>query len=245
MKFALLFIFIQFGLSASDIVFLRQNSAPKYAQGPKENGLCDLIYKELTEHLKKNSIETKILSTNFPIKRIIKMLEADEGNIFCGASKTEERKGKLIFSDLPVYSVSNVLITHKDNNYYPASLDEFKKSRLKLGSFYGTASSQYIVSIAGKFVSDQVTTLDEAAKLIGEKRIDYFFYHDLGLVELVNTSKYPIKLVPIKYRAIEQYLLYNKNIPQNVVEAINTKMKDLYDSKKINEIWSKFLYMQN
>lgn len=125
MKFALLFIFIQFGLSASDIVFLRQNSAPKYAQGPKENGLCDLIYKELTEYLKKNSIETKILSTNFPIKRIIIMLDANEGNIFCGASMTAERKDKLIYSKTPVYSVSNVLITHKENFYYPSSIEEF------------------------------------------------------------------------------------------------------------------------
>lgn len=208
-------------------------------------GLCDLVYKEIEKEFKteieQDKFEVKIIKTFFPIKRILKMIDEDRTHIFCGASKTLEREINYKFSDKAVYRVSNAMITHRDQKFVPQKIEDLVGKKFHIGAYYATASSQFLKNVQGLTVDDNYTSVELAFKMIESHNIDYFFYHDLGLKYLVRKTTYPIRLIMLPERSVEQFIMMNKNIPQKVADKINQIIEKLYQSKKINEIQAKYL----
>ncbi len=227
---------------SKDFYFLKQNSIPKYHESSeKKASLCGQIYTEIIKNLKHKNIELKIDDTLYPIKRILLKLERGSGHIFCGAGKTKDRKEKFIYSKRPVYSVNNVVMAHASENFIPVKLEEFGQRRIMIGAYFGTSSSEYLKSIKGIQVNDSFTDPEDAFKLIEAKKLRYFFYHDLALNYAVENSNYHLKVIPVKFRSIEQWILYSKKLPENIREAVENEIDELYKSGKIQQIWQKFL----
>lgn len=224
-----------------EVVFLRQNSEPKYAQEESKKGLCDLVYDEIISYLTEKKIATKTITTLLPIKRILRMQKTGEGHVFCGATKNPGREAEYLFSKRPVYSISNVLMAHKDTHFFPEKLADLASGKYKIGAFFGTASADFIKSYAAKNVDAQYTSVENAIKLVSLKKLDYFFYHDLALSNFAKTSKFPVHVSKIKYRALGQYIMMSKKLPPSVVDHINQKLDELYESNKIDKICDQFL----
>jgi len=225
---------------ASDVTFVRQNSKPKYL--PDNSGLCDQIYSTIQERMAAQGVDVAVVSENMPIKRILKLLEVGEADLFCGAGLTDERTKLYLYSELPVYDVSNVIVAHEEESVIPVSFEQIAIDKLVIGAFYGTSSSKWLMSHEEVIVSDNHHSLDNVMELIASKRsLRYFFYHDLGLEHYVRTSGLPIKVMPTKFRTIPQWLLYSRSAEPKHIQMIEDIMRDMTESGELAAIQEQFL----
>ena len=235
-----MFCLLGSGSYAADIVFVKQNSEPKYL--PDHSGLCDQIYAELSQRLSRQGISTTVDEAFYPVKRILAMLEAGQGHAFCGAGVTDERKTLYVYSKIPVYHVSNVILAHKEETVIPTSFAEIAEKQLVIGSFYGTSSSTWLMHQPGVQVSDKHVELDDVVKLISDQKgLRYFFYHDLGLNYYVRKSGLPLQVLPTRYRTIPQNMLYSRELPDALRNAVEDALQDMQDEGVMEQIQLQFL----
>lgn len=227
---------------AADLVFVKQNSEPKYLAD--NSGLCDQIYSELAANLSHQGIDVTVLDIPFPIKRILVMLETGQAHVFCGAGVTEERQQKFNYSWLPVYTVSNVLLAHAEETEVPASFKDIAENKWVIGAFYGTSSATYLRSHDGVLVNDNFHDLEQVTQTIATKPkqgLRYFYYHDLGLNHYVQKSGLPLKVLPTKFRTVDQWLLLSKSMRDADRETLEQALAQLNDSGRLREIQAQFL----
>ena len=233
------------GAAAADVVFLVQNSQPKYLTNhPTEKGLCGDLYLQLQVRLKRKGISSEIHDHSSPVKRIFLLVKTEPGHVFCGATKTAKREKKFRYSSLPLYQVSNVLVARADDHYDPKSYEELAAQGDAVGALYGTTSTNVLRQKIGSLVNDSFTDLESPLKLIGAPpyRLRYFFYHDLGLNYSVKESPYSLRVIGTKFRTFRQWLIYNPDTPENIAEAIELALKDMKDSGELDEIVSRYIY---
>ncbi|MDX1736770.1 MAG: transporter substrate-binding domain-containing protein [Alphaproteobacteria bacterium] len=227
---------------AQDVRATIQNSKPKYLLSQDSvSGLCGEIYTELQKELSKIGINFLIPNIEMPIKRILRDLEEGNADLFCGAGRNEKREEKFIYSIRPVYAVSNVLVSHRDDNLYPKSFDDLRSLDFEIGAFYGTTSSQFLKMQSGIRVNDSFTSLDEALERIGNKqRLRLFYYHDLGLVYLVNTSGLPLRVIPTRFRTVPQWMLYSRKMDMTLLGHVEKALLDIEISGRLSQIQRKY-----
>jgi ABC-type amino acid transport substrate-binding protein len=241
LSFALLLVLTQFSWASSeDIVFTRQNSEPKYL--PNTQGLCDQIYGHLAKRLASSGITTRVDAEAYPIKRILKLMEAEQAQVFCGAGKTESRKKQFGFSSVPVYQVSYVVVAHEDETVIPESFEEFETNGIELGVFYGTSSGSWVKDNTEVKISDNHHSLDNVTKMMANRELlKYFYYHDLGLNYYIEKHELPLKVLPTRFRVIPQWLIYSKNLPVEIREKLDTALEEITESGQLQKIQDQFL----
>lgn len=243
MRYRMLFVFLLMltpTLKADTLIFLKQDSEPKFM--PNGSGLCDQVYRLLANELAKSNINTRIDSNFYPLKRVLKKLEFGEGDVFCGAGDNPQRRKKYVFSALPVYLVSNVIMSHIEEKTDPGSLENIAQKELVIGALYGSNSSKWLMSQTGVKVSDNHHSLDKVSALIAsQKALKYFYYHDLGMNYYVKKNALPLKLWPTKYLTVPQWLLINANVSSELIDAINQAMSALERSEELLKIQQQFL----
>jgi ABC-type amino acid transport substrate-binding protein len=227
--------------AASDLIFVKQNSAPKYFQADKsQTGLCDAIYLSMQTLLERQGKKVSIDTTLYPIKRILAKLEQGNAHVFCGAGRNPERELKFHYSKLPVYAVSNVLLTHETNMYVTSSYQDLQDKKLIIGAFFGTSSARFLKKYEGIRVVDNFKTLDDAMNAVADKKIPYFYYHDLGLVYMVENSQLPIKVMPKKLRTVDQWMIYSRELPTELVETLDEALRIMTEKGTIADINARF-----
>lgn len=237
----LLFIFSGITAASSQITFLKQNSAPKYFEASKRKlGLCDSLYMAMKQELETQGKSAVIDNTLYPIKRILAKIELGEAHVFCGAGRNAEREKKFHYSKLPVYAVSNVLLTHSSNRYVAPDYQDLQNKKLVIGAFFGTSSARFLKKYDGIRVVDNYKTLDDAMTAVAEMKIPYFYYHDLGLVYMVENTELPIKLMPKKLRTVDQWMIFSRKLPPETITSLDQALKTLTDRGVIAGIQARF-----
>lgn len=233
------------GATAADVVFLSQNSQPKYLMNhPTAKGLCGDLYTLLAARLKQKGISSEIQDHYSPINRIFMLVKGSPGYAFCGATKTAKREKKYRYSHLSLYQVSNVLVARADDHYDPKSYEDLVAQGDAVGALYGTSSTNVLRQNIGPLVNDSFTDLESPLKLIGTPpyRLRYFFYHDLGLNYSVKESPYSLRVIGTKFRTFRQWLIYNPETPANIAEAIESALKDIKVSGELDEVVGRYIY---
>jgi len=237
----LLFLFIFSVPTYAELVFLKQNSAPKYFDGDAKNqGLCDLIYGEMKTRLTTEGEAVHINPTFFPIKRILAMTASGEGHVYCGAGRNKKREALFHYSKYPVYRPSNVLVMHQDDQFVAKNYADLQKTDAIIGAFFGASSTTYLKSFDGIHVADHFSELEDGLNAVAKKTIPYFYYHDLGLTYLVKRSKLPIKLMPTKFRTYEHWLLYSHTLSPQQIKQLDATLKSMIDDGKLEEFKARF-----
>lgn len=255
---ALLFLGLLFGsfwlLSAASVwaadMTLRvmvQDSRPKYfvlKEGEAKLariGLCGEIYAQLKQRLSSKGVVVDIPPFSTPIKRIMQMVDSGRADAFCGAGRNAQREKRFIYSSRPVYQVSNVVMTHKDNLENPKTFDDLMKTKLTVGALFGTSSARYLKSRIGDKVMDQIYSLDNALQVVAEKRMGYFFYHDLGLYYLTGNSDLPLRVVPTKFRTTPQWMIYSKKTSSELRSLVEAEIASMEKEGLLKEISEKYM----
>jgi ABC-type amino acid transport substrate-binding protein len=230
-----------------EVLFLIQDSQPKYfltdADSDFEHqkyGLCGDIYRVLQTRLKEKNINSEVRQKYLPIKRIMSNVENKASNVFCGAGRNASREQRFIYSKLPVYHVSNVVASHRDDGYNPSSYDDLKVQQGEVGALYGTSSARFLKDKIGMQPNDRFLDISAALKAVANKKVRYFYYHDLGLNYLVPASKLPLRVVPVKLRSTPQWMIYSKHMSPELTQLLDNLLKDMTDSgelKAINQLY--------
>lgn len=229
------------GPDASQIVFLKQNSKPKYFAS-NHTGLCGELYTALIAHLENMGFTSYIDPENYPIKRILKMLEHGSANVFCGAGRNAQREARFIYSKIPVYTVANVVAARANDDFVPASMNDLVKKQAIVGALYGTSSSAWLKGHEGVRVNDKFHDLDTALEaLANHAELRFFYYHDLGLNYLTEASGLPLKVLPTRFRSTEQWLIYSPETNEASQQALNDSLKAIRDTGELSAIQKKYL----
>lgn len=228
--------------SLDRVVFVKQNSRPKYfAKEENKLGLCGEIYQAIANGLKSQTkVKVEIKDTLFPIKRILSMLEEGSADVYCGAGRNAKRERLYIYSKQPVYYVSNVVAAHRLEKEIPNNYNDLMNKKYVVGAYHGTSSASFLKGHRDIRVNDQFTKFDRAFKLIHEKKLKYFYYHDLGLNHLIKMHNYDIRVLPTKFRTVPQWIIYSKKTPVKVRTLIEKEIERVYKNKEIHKIWAKF-----
>lgn len=176
----------------------------------------------------------------YPIKRVLSKLEKGDADVFCGGAKNADRERRFKFSKLPVYTVSYVLLMHSDDNYLASGYEQLKTDKVLIGAYFGTSSSRFLKNYGGLKVVDSFKSLDGAMEAIANKRIPYFYYHDLGLVHLVKGTKLPIKLMPTKLKSRNHWMLYSRQLDDDLVDKLELALTQISGEGLLDIINSQF-----
>lgn len=217
-----------------------QNSQPKYFANQPEKGLCGDIYASLAKRVKDQGIDLIEDQIEYPIKRILSNLDFNRQGIFCGAGRNKEREERFIYSSVPVYHVSNIVIARKDDPYDPQSIDGLTGVDLKVGAYFGTSSARFLMGHEGVRVLDHFTSLQTALEDVAKGGIRYFYYHDLGLLYLLRNSDLPLRAVPTKFRTVPQWIIYSKKLEPEVIRILDEAVIDMVKSGEIEKIWDNY-----
>ena len=220
-----------------------QNSQPKYILQDDGGitGLCGEIYTALKRKLSVDGVAVSIADHTRPIKRILTDLRTGKSDMFCGAGRNAQREVEFIYSVRPVYHTSNVLVTHENNPFYPKNFTDLKNSKVEVGAFLGTTSAEYLKLQTGVRVNDNFTSLDEALdRVADDEKFRLFYYHDLGLVYLIEKRKLPLRIIPTKFRTVPQWLLYSRMTNKALVAKVEDAMLQMEVSGELADIQSRY-----
>ncbi|WP_286238968.1 substrate-binding periplasmic protein [Neptuniibacter halophilus] len=221
---------------------LVQNSQPKYfLENANLGGLCGEIYQRLKSRLAQRQVELKIDTQYLPIKRILREVEMGPAGIYCGAGRNAEREKRFIYSAIPVYSVSNVVLAHQDEAYLPSSIAQLAKDGISVGALFGTSSAAYLKSHQGTEVFDKIYSLDEALRLVAKRKIRLFYYHDLGLNYLVKHSDYSLKVLPTRFRTTPQWVVYSPAMSPELRQILDQELQAMLNSGELAAINRNYL----
>lgn len=172
---AVLLLLVAFVATAEPVVLLRQNSEPKYLANGQ--GLCDQVYAVLVARLAADGHELKVDPARYPVKRIMQLLESAQGQLFCGAEATAERRRRFAFSALPVYSLSNVIASQPQHAHQRLTIADIKEKQLLIAALYGTSSASWLKAQVGEaLVFDQIYSLEEGLVWLGHRKKPRYFF---------------------------------------------------------------------
>lgn len=211
----LLCVFWLGGVQAATLKALMQDSQPKYFLTESgEQGLCNEIYRALSQRLVEHDITLEVSPGFIPIKRILHMVETGQANLFCGAGRNARREALFHYLPTPVYQVSNVLLGHRNEQLAPADYDELVTLSPSIAVISGTSSAAFL----HKKGASGLVEFHDIGKAISSvalnDRIRFFYYHDLGLNYALRNSELPIQVMPVRYRTVPQWLLVSRETPE-------------------------------
>ncbi|RRJ83294.1 substrate-binding periplasmic protein [Aestuariirhabdus litorea] len=221
---------------------MRQDSPPKYFPVDAGTlGLCDQLYLRLQERLKDLGVESRIEAGFTPIKRILYQVEHEGDRIFCGAGRNAEREQRFIYSEIPLYEVSNVIAVHKDNPWNPKTLSDLANGST-LVALYGTSSARFLKTESGAEVYDRFHTPMEALSAVAHPDRDMaFYYHDLGINYLIRESGLPLRRVSTRFRTVPQWMIYGRQMDPRLIETVEQVLREMQDSGELDEMGRRFL----
>jgi len=216
---------------------LVQDSSPKYVQTSSGvDGICGEFYQKLGRELKRHGIEVVIDNHHTPIKRILNTIKTTSNSIFCGASRDPEREKIYQYSSSPLYMVSNILVTHRDNKVNPASVEELINSKATIGTYFGTGSAKFLKSTGIKRINERYPSLEKGLQSVAAGEIEYFFYHDLGLLYFLSKSSLELRAVPTAFRSYAHWMIMSSDMPAEISTKLDEAVTQLVKEGAIAQI---------
>ncbi len=219
-----------------------QDIAPKFIlSGGVGSGICVEIFSALeAQNSEIHFSESKYFT---PLMRIMYGLQDGSVMAFCGAAHSENRAKKMIYSDIPLYSVSTLLVVSKSNNRVYSSIDDLKADPLlRFSSIANTSTYDLLTTLGLNISKHSFHTIVQGLGISLRDKNKVFAYHSLGLkYALSNNEKWQsLKLLTISLREYKHWMVFNKRIRKEHLDAINTGLKALKDKKIIEGILLKY-----
>lgn len=220
----------------------QDNSTVKYnLQDTAFPGFCreiiTLVENEIPE-LKFTGLDRAV-----PIQRIEQFLQRNEIDIFFCLLKTKEREAKFNYIDIPLYSVSNVLLVKTSDPL--AQKKVIKLSDLKNeGVILVNKGSALVESLklAGVKYSDGGKGDLQIIELLEANRGRFFYGQDATLRFMLKThaKKDHFKVIPIAEEANAQYVVYSKKLDPKVVVQIKSVIQKLSENGTFTKMYQKY-----
>ena len=225
-----------------DLRFYKQDSPPKYfAVGAAQLGLCGEIYAALHRRLVTQGIEVAVDPQLYPSSRILHLLQSTDNGVYCGAGRNAKREAQFHFSTIPVYSLYNQLVAHRDDRFDPQAFADLAEQGDAVGARFGASSTRFLNKQQDLRVVDQFENLQQGFELLSsQRRIRWFFYHDLGLIYALRESPLPLRLVPTRFRSYSHWMIYSKTIDAGLREALDLALFEMLREGELTAIEQRY-----
>lgn len=232
--------FNSYGLTLKTVS--QDNSTVKYnLEDASFPGFCreiiSLVEKEIPD-LKFTGLDRAV-----PIQRIEQFLQRNEIDIFFCLLKTKEREARFNYIDIPLYSVSNVLLVKTNDPL--AQKKVIKLSDLKNeGVILVNKGSALIENLKAANVkySDGGKGDLQIIELLEADRGRFFYGQDATLRFMLknHAKKDHFKIVPIVEEANAQYVVYSKKLDAKIVNQIKGVIQKLSVNGTFQKIYQKY-----
>jgi len=204
----------------------QQDSPPRYfVDGGKDKGVCIDLINALNEKLARQNIRIEPTGT-YSLARINTMMENNELNLFVGLMKSPAREKNFVFSSVPVYGVRGQFAKLVSDPFeYTGEMSVRGK---RVGVLRGAAINQLITKMPDIRIMEAATIHESLLKL-REREVDLVFYHDLGLGWDIKDGGFSKQIVLAKkpFEADFQYIMFTRQVPQDVRAAVENALRDL------------------
>lgn len=221
-------VFTSFGWSAETVLRTgyQQDSPPRYfVDRGKNKGICIDLIKALNEKLAKQNIRIEPTGT-YSLARINTMMENNEMSLFVGLMKSPAREKAFVFASVPVYGVRGQFAKLASDPFeYTGEMSVRGK---RVGVLRGAAINELIAKMPD-IRQVEAATIHESLLKLREREIDLVFYHDLGLGWDIKDGGFSKQIVLANkpFDAAYQYIMFTKQVPQNVIAAVENALTDL------------------
>ncbi|MBL4907972.1 MAG: transporter substrate-binding domain-containing protein [Sneathiella sp.] len=220
-----------------------QNTQPKYLiKDNRLSGLCFDIYRKIESRLKTKNIVFNYPSYYTPLKRIFSDMEMGKTHLYCGAGKNNKRTEKLIYSDIPLYEVKNLIVSRADDATAANSLDDLVRKASPVIALLGSSTEKYLRNHNVPIEPISPTSATHALKLVQKSRARYFVYHDIGIRYHIkeNFSDQDFKFAESPVRRYDHYMVLSPHISDKAISDINHAIRQLSESGDILSIMKKY-----
>ncbi len=220
-----------------------QDIAPKYIMS--DTGLAGGVCVEILSALEAVNPEIHFSEPKYftPIKRIMYGLQEGSLMAFCGAAFGKERAEKILYSNIPLYSVSTLLVVSKDNTREYSSINDLKSDpNLRFSSIANTSTHKRLIKSGFNMSKHYLKSVEQGLGIVLLNKSNVFAYHSLGLKFVIDENKKwsGLKLLPISLRNYEHWMVFNKRIRKDHLKVINAALKEIRDKKILEKIVLKY-----
>lgn len=232
-----------FSAHALDVVTPVYESRPKFFVADGEiKGLCIDVLKAI----EKIAPDIRfVLSGGVPLKRVEIGTRDGTYDLLLCATPTQARVAQLKMIDVPIYAVRDVLIVRADDPISDATLDDIRRltSDNVILTYAGTGQLTWLSEQAG-LVVDVAAPNPEANFLKLESKRGRFAF--AGEAVSANAMRLPrfagkFRVLPTPVRTMGRYFFFSKKTPSEVVEKVETALRELAAKGELKKIASKYV----
>lgn len=214
-----------------------QSAEPKYiVENGKITGICDDIINELNKELGKAgvSISYKSIGPKNDAE-IFNSLKGGEIQVFVGFEINDERYKELKYIFMPLYSINESVLVRKGE-----SKAVMAKNSVVIGTINSSLSSEDVGQVFKNYTTKGFKNMAEAIGALDSKEIDAIFYSSItiGFYTLKFPERYEV--LSIETKKYYHYIVFNKNVPDKVVNVVEQALRSMFDRKLIDKIISKY-----
>lgn len=181
--FPLLFLYPAAEAVSIELISGFQDTQPKYIiKGGKLSGICTDILRKIETYLAPKAIKIKLPLGYTPLKRIFREMENGKTHLYCGAGFNKKRAGKLLYSAQPLYNVQNLIVGRSDDPINVVGIEDLMARKMSVLTLRGTSTERYLRSHGVLISPISPFNVINALNLIKHGRLNYFVYHDIGLL---------------------------------------------------------------
>lgn len=222
-----------------------QNSQPKFIKGEDGfSGLCIDIFKAIERV--DPSLKFSEMKEYVSLPRIEALLEDGSLDAFCGTAKTEARKARVDFIEVPIYVTHSVLAARADD---PADIGSFDDLR-KLGdeaivlAVSRTVQAEKLAAQPGiKFDLGGKDTSANLRKLV-EGRGRFVFQNDFALADEIKRDKLvgKVRILPanLDSEGGERYFVVSRKASPEIKAKLRAALEKLARNGELEKLFAPY-----
>ena len=221
------------------------NSPPKFFVNDKGelDGLVMSIINEIEKINNQLEFIFRVPSSSIfvPLKRSIADIKNQEIDILFGLARTQSRIDQgLIFIDIPLYEVRNVIAVVKD--------DEISVNNMKEIEYLHNHNT--VLTMAGSGMNDFLNKFelksDDSGKSVEQNlqklvrgRGRFFYYNAIGMNFEINRLGFSdrVKVLPGAFRTYKHYIALKKGTNESIISPLTDSLKALKENGRLKEIY--------
>jgi len=234
---AIVVLFLSTTTSATVLYTFAQSAEPKYiVENGKITGLCDDIIDGLNKELARSGISISYKSNELKTdSEIFDSLKSGEIQVFVGFGVNDERYRELKYIFMPLYSIKELVLVRKGE-----SKAVMAKNSVTIGTIRASLSSDDVNQVFKKNTTKEFRNIAEAIEALDAKKVDAIFYPSISI--RFYTLKFPEKyeILNIDGKKYYHYIVFNKNVPEKIVHAVEQALRFMFAQRLIDKIISKY-----
>lgn len=232
--------------SAIELKTAGHDSAPKYIVDKNGTITAGVCFDILTA-VKVVDPEINITGANqvLPFKRLERMMDDGELDIFFGFARNKKREAKYHFIEIPLYTVQHIAAVLKEDNVMVTGFEDIRRlgKNGRLITMAGAATGKYLKKQGGLQVVDLGKSMDHLVRLLSFKRGRFLYYHNLGLLYTIKEQKLTnrLRVLPVSFRDYNHWAACSKQTPKATVLRVEAAIRRLIDDGTIQKIYNNYV----